>query len=486
MTASIFTNRDQLLSHGNVEGRRIVLDILEAGLRAGDPYPEMMAMVRLEGNRLVIGSDRHRPCNLPPLHSAHRPDAQVLPGPLEFDLDAVNNVYVVGGGKAAQRMAEALEHVLGNRITAGQVNAKKGDQVRLDRIHVTLAGHPLPDEDSVRGSQRMLELEQSAREGDLVLLVESGGASALCALPAPGVSLDDLRQVYRVLYLQRGATLPEVNAVRNLCSVLIGRHARYVGEATLVTFVTDETPPGLRVHLRKTSDYADSYQNAVDVLQRYDCWDLMPQSVRDFITRADPQYVFLRPEEWYGRRRCMFRVMGPELMLAAAERRAREMGLNSAIIASSLSDVEAHSVGETMAYIAQEMEVYARPFTPPSVLLCGGELLVRVGDADGSGGRNQEFVLSTARRIEGSTRIVIGSADSDGSDGCTEYNGGIVDGETARRAREAGFDVAAELRRHNSSAVLQTLGDASDTGILGTNVRDLRVVYVGPAESGTD
>jgi glycerate-2-kinase len=131
--------------------------------------------------------------------------------------------------------------------------------------------------------------------------------------------------------------------------------------------------------------------------------------------------------------------------------------------------------------MASEAEALQRPLQPPCAFIFGGELLVTVGDATGNGGRNQEFALAAAARIAGSKNIVVASADSDGTDGPTNMAGGIADGETLARARAAGFDVAAELANHNSRVVLEALGDSIVTGVRGTNVRDLRVVYVGGA-----
>ncbi len=473
----IIRNREQLLAHGNAVARGVVLDILEAGLKGGDPYDRVKSLVRLEGNKLLVGNDLQHPDPLDPLHPAYSP-RPTPSGPLVFDLSQVGRIYVVGGGKAAQRQAQALEEILGDLITDGQVNAKKGDEVYLRRIPVTLAGHPLPDEDSVAGASRILAIENNARKDDIVFLSESGGGSALMTLPAPGVSLQDLQEVNRILYFGCGASMPEINAVRNLMSIVRLRHARYVGEATLIHIGTTELPPDLRVHLNRPQREDDPYRYAIDLLKRYGCWDQVPQSVRDFLTVADPKYLPLRPEEWYDKPRYYFRVMGPEFMLEAALKKAQSMGLAATILISSLSDVEAQPAANTLAYISQEIETYGRPLEPPCVLLCGGELVVTVGREQGVGGRNQEFVLAAAPRIEGSEGIVIASADSDGTDGPTDLAGGIVDGTTMERARQAGIDVGLELRRHNSTPVLKRLGDAIDTGVGKTNVRDLRVIYV--------
>lgn len=469
-------NVEKLTSHGNVGGRKAILEIFEAGLEAADPYENVKKLIRIENGKLIVG------CK-----AFSMPLGQE---PLVFDLSQVGNIYVVGGGKAAQRQAEAIEDVLGDLITDGHLNAKKGDSIRLKRIGVTLAGHPIPDEDGVEGARRILEIEKRAKKGDIIFHSESGGGSALITLPAPGITLQDIQKVNRLLYFTCGATMWDTNAVRNQLVLLRGRHARYVGDATLIGIHTDERPPGLRVSLSgKDSTQrsgAESYQYAIDVLKTYHCWEKVPQSVRTYLTKADLRYGPLRPEERWGKRRQSFRVMGPEYMLEAAKNKAEEMGLNTAIIASSLSDVEAKPIAETLAYIAQEIEIYGRPFKPPCVLLCGGELIVTVGEETGVGGRNQEFALSAAPRIAGSKNIVIASVDSDGADGPTDMAGGIVDGYSMERAKEAGVDIFEELRKHNSAMTLNELGDTIYTGIQGTNVQDLRIVYVGKRGSHSE
>ncbi len=134
-----------------------------------------------------------------------------------------------------------------------------------------------------------------------------------------------------------------------------------------------------------------------------------------------------------------FRTMGPETMLAAAKQRAEALGLHAVVLASSLNDVEARTIGEALGYIATEVEQLGQPFAPPCMLILGGELVVTVGDATGCGGRNQEFVLAAAGRIAGSAHIAIASVDSEGTDGPTEAAGGIVDGETLARTQAAGL-----------------------------------------------
>jgi glycerate-2-kinase len=476
----IIKNRDELLSHGQIEGRRQVLDILEAGMAAGDPYDNVCKALRIEGGKLVIGSDEFP---LGPMvgHNMTRP-RPFPPGPLALDLDQIGDIYLVGGGKAAQRQAEAIEDILGDLITDGHVNAKKGDQIRLKRVGVTLAGHPNPDEDSVIGAQQIVEIERRAQKGDIVFMSESGGGTALLTLPAPGLTLQDIQETNRILYLEHGAPMPVANAVRFLLMTLRQKHSRHVGEATLIMFSTDERPPKNPVSLEPPRNINNEYDYAIFLLHEYGCWDEIPDSVRRFLLRKDPAYGKLRTDEWYDKPHFRIRVMGPEYMLNAAERKARELGLNATILASALSSLESRVVGESMACIAREIEQHDRPLAAPAVFMIGGELVVTTGKSPGEGGRNSEFVASAAACIAGSRRIVIGSADSDGSDGPTAYAGGIVDGDTVARAAAAGLDLAEELRRHNTCGLLRGIGDAIHTGVLRTNVQDLRVMYVGPQE----
>lgn len=460
----IIRNREKLISHGNIDGRKTVLDIIEAGFAASDPYENTRKLIRVQDGKLIV---RH-------------PDLSQPPGlePLVFDLSKVRNIYVTGGGKAAQRQAKAIEDVLGDLITEGHINAKKGEKVELKRIEVTLAGHPIPDEDSVEGSRRVYEIETKARKGDIVFLSESGGGSALMALPGPGISLEDLQKVTQMLYFERGSSMLEINAVRWQLMILRGRHGRNVGDATLIGIHTDEVPPDPSPNPRKSGGSTGAYQYAIEVLKRYGIWEKVPESVRKYLLKADPRYDIIQPGELDGKPQYHFRVMGPEYMLNAAKKRAEELGVNAHIIAQSLNDVETKDVAAVFANMAREIELHDRPFKPPCALLCGGELVVTVGKATGIGGRNQEFALSTAPLLDGTKNIVIASADSDGTDGPTDAAGGIVDSHTMRRAREAGIDIFEELSNHNAYQVLNHLEDNIITGARGTNVRDLRIVYI--------
>jgi glycerate-2-kinase len=469
----IISNWTTLISHGNVEGRKRVLEIMDAGLSHTDPYDNTRQLIRVQQGQLQIGH---------PDFPVHRPHNELLgTAPLSFDLSQVGEIYVVGGGKAAQRMAKAIEDVLGPRITAGCICAKKGEASELQHIDLVHAGHPIPDKKSVEGAQKIFSIEQQAKRGDIVFVAESGGGTALMTLPGPGLSLQDIQDVTRKLYFECGASITETNIVRSQLVTLRGRHSRNVGDATLIRFYTDPMPPGLRTRGYVRQYFGRrGYQGAIDILKQHQLWQHVSPAVRCYLLTADPQYGSIKEEELAGKPQYQYRVKGPEDMLEAARLRSDALGIPGVIVASSPDDIEAQAFGHALALMAIEIEVYHRPFKPPCALIAGGELLVRTEGASGVGGRNQEFVLAAAPKIHSSRKIVIASADSVGTDGPTDIAGGMVDGLTMMRAQHEGIEVFDELKNHNSTGVLQHLQDTIETGAQGTNVQDLRVIYIGP------
>ncbi len=312
----IIKNKKALTSHGNANGRRIVLEMLEAGFAAADPYENTRKMIRIEGGKLIVSHRGFLPAEWVRRMRPTWGEFLTPPGPrpLIFELSTVGDIYVVGGGKAAQRMAKAIEDVLGDFITEGHINAKKGEKVELKRIDVTLGGHPIPDDDSVEGSRRILEIEKKAEKGDIVFLSESGGGSALLALPGPGISLEDLQEVIRMLYFEHGSSMQDINAVRWQLMILRGRHGRHVGDATLIGIHTDEVPPDLPVRPRIRPEGTDAYEYAIEILRKYGIWSKVPESVRTYLLNADPRYDVIQPGELEGKRQYHFRAMGPEYM----------------------------------------------------------------------------------------------------------------------------------------------------------------------------
>ncbi|HYB20768.1 MAG TPA: DUF4147 domain-containing protein, partial [Thermodesulfobacteriota bacterium] len=175
-------NREMLLSTGHLPGRKAMLQILEAGLQASDPYPNARQLIRVEDGKLIVGKREFEPTGSP------------RSGDEVYDLSQIGRIYVLGAGKGIQHVAKAIEDVLGDRLAGGHVIDKKGHPVILERIGVTLGGHPTPDEDCVEGCQRILEMTRGLTEKDLIFTCVGNGVSSLLTLPVAGLTVEDLRR----------------------------------------------------------------------------------------------------------------------------------------------------------------------------------------------------------------------------------------------------------------------------------------------------
>ena len=478
-------NRTQLLSHGNVQHRRAVLDIIEAGLDAGDPYMNSKKLLRVEDGSLIIGNK----------------DFDTMgKGSLTYDLSQIGNIYVVGGGKAAQRMAKGIEDVLGDRIAGGAISAKKGEGKYLKHIEVTLASHPIPDENSVIGAKRIVEIAQKAQKGDLVFCVSSGGISSLVTLPAPGLTLDDIRDVTRVMQQEHGVPTRDLNVVRgHLSSVKLGRVATLIHPATMIGFLLgswlgrlayDEHIHG--AYIFHPGSYTTTFQDAIDRVNKWGVWKELPSRVQTHLETANPRYEAPKRELFDTMDVHQFGVMNTRIMVEGARKKAEELGFTTILFPRIGVTVEARELGNVLSELALQCEGAdptilgsQTPFTPPCILISSGESIVTVGTsaATAQGGRNQEFTLASALRIRGSTCITIAAVDSDGTDGPTNVAGGLVDGYTVTRAENMGIDIFKSLRTHNTATALAKLKDAIITGNTGTNLMDLRVISISETRS---
>jgi len=448
----IIKNKDELLSHGNVRGREITLDVIEHAIKAVNGYELTKKTVYIKDKKLVIGS-------------------------FEYDLSEIRDIYVIGGGKATYPIARALEEILGDKITQGIINVKKGEKRRLKYVKVVEAGHPVPDRAGLEGVKEMLEIAEKAGERDLVFCIITGGASALMPYPAGNISLEDLIEVTDLL-LKSGASIDEINTVRNhIEEIKGGKLAKLIYPAQIVNLIIiDEIP---YQPWGPTAPDKTTFKDAMYVLKKYDLWDKVPRSVRDYLMKGlnDPGLETLKPRDFENLRVHHVLLAHNTNLCEAARRRAEELGFNSLILTTKLEG-ESREAGIVLASIAREVDEHGRPIKPPCIIIAGGETTVTIKDLHGRGGPSQELVLGAALKIAGSERIVIASVDTDGTDGPTDVAGGIVDGYTVRRARELGLDIYEALKKHNSYEVLMKLQDAIITGPTDTNVMDLNIITI--------
>lgn len=483
-------NRDQLESVGNTEGRKDVAAIMEAGLSAADPYGNTLKLLRREGEWLFVGNEL--------FEADHDPDSGVE----KINLKEIGHIFVVGAGKGVQRIAKALEEVIAGYLTGGEVIAKYGDKMILDRIHVSFGAHPVPDQGCVDGCRKIVQLARQVTENDLVFTIMGNGCSSLLTLPEEGVELEDVRRITRLLQIEKGAPTVELNVIRNHIDQLKGgkismlfKKARQIH--LVITDANHHVIQDARhdyYGLLKSNVWLHSlpegstFRQAEEILRRYGVWEECPESIREIIRRADPEKETVKYEEFA---KTSFRVFGvmpdSQHFLPAARREAERLGYKTAIL-TQLLQAEAGQCAKVLSSVAMNIDEFGEPFKAPIVLFSSGEMLVTVGKEIGVGGRNQEFALACALEIAGNPRIVIGSADSDGTDGPgglklegapTCLGGGIVDGYSAGQAAEEGIDIREALRTHATSEALWKINSGMwiDQNI---SLDDLTVILIQP------
>jgi glycerate-2-kinase len=476
-------NRETLTSCGDREGRAMALDILEAGLAAADPYLNVRNLIRIENNRLLIGG---------------YPEKDVSGfGDEIIDLAEIENIYVIGAGKAVQRQAQALEDLLGDRLTAGAVTVKHGEGCYLRRIEVTEGAHPIPDEQSVAGAEKMVEIAQAAGAKDLVFTLFSDGASSLLTLPAPGLTLEDIRQVY-ALAIKYGSQSVIHQVMPYFSAVKSGRIMRQLQPARTVNLIMQVGLfPRWQGVLPEVGSWVPCWPpaprwmaQAVRELKEKPWWTELTPALRQVLERGGEPYEVPDRAEWPAMRCSYWQPIDLYQMIEGARAKAEALGLKGVILSSHLAALSS-AAASVLSQIAYECERYRRPFEPPVALITGGHLDVPVADATGVGGRNQEFALLWGQALAAgplaSKRVVVAALDSDGTEGTGTKNdsgevicmaGGLADGYMQELAAAAGVDIAAELRNHNSTMALLKLNSAIYTGNTGMALGDLRVALV--------
>ncbi len=394
---------------------------------------------------------------------------------------AYRRVVVAGAGKASMAMAGAVEALPGLGLDGGLVVVPHGYRATLPAtqrapasVEVVEAGHPVPDAAGVEAAGRTLALAASCTENDLLLVLISGGGSALWSAFADGIALDDARAVFRLL-LHSGADIHAINTVRKHLSRIGGGHlaAAAFPATVLALVVSDVVGDDLSVIASgPTVPDATTYDDAVGVLRRFDLWEQTPASIRRHLQRGLHGEVAETPgpgHAAFDRTRTVL-LGGNGEALAAAHAEARARGYAAQVVARDLEG-EARTVGQRLARQALET-----PKAPPTCLLWGGETTVTV-TGQGRGGRNQEVALAAALALEGSRRpVVVLSGGTDGIDGPTDAAGAWATPQTVPQARRLGLDPEAALADNDAYPFFQRLGALLQPGPTHTNVMDLLVV----------
>jgi glycerate 2-kinase len=380
---------------------------------------------------------------------------------------------VLGAGKASAVMAEAVEDHWEGALE-GLVVTRYGHGVPCDRIEIVEAAHPVPDAKGRDAARRILELARSAGPDDLVLCLISGGGSALLALPADGLTLED-KQVVNKALLASGADIGQMNVVRrHLSAIKGGRLAAAAHPARVVSLLISDVPGDDPAVIASGPTVPDptTFADARAVLAQYGIEP--PAAVRAHLERAEEETP--KPGDPRLAQTTNLVIATPQRSLEAAAEVARDAGLAPLILGDAIEG-EAREVAKVMAGIALQAARHGQPAARPCVLLSGGETTVTVRGR-GRGGRNAEFLLALAVALNGHPGIHAIAGDTDGIDGSEDNAGAVVTPDTLARARALSLDAKAMLADNDGSGLFSALGDLVVTGPTLTNVNDFRAVLV--------
>jgi len=454
-------NRGSLLGNASSplirKAREIVQDAIEEAFNAVDPKKVIRSKVTLNGNQLNMNGEI-------------------------FDLAGFKRIFVMGGGKASGSMAEAIEEILGERIEDGLIVVPHGtaSRYKTERIKFQEASHPIPDESSLQGARKLLDLASQAEENDLIIFLVSGGGSSLMAIPRDGIPLTDKKKATEML-LKSGATINEMNTIRKHISGFKGGFfARRAYPATIISLLLSDVIGDQLDVIASGPTVPDSttFNDAVYILKKYDLWEKTPMSIRSVLSKGVRRLIQETPksDDPAFRRVHNIIVGSNRLACSAAIGSLNKSGLKTLFL-TSLVKGEARDLGLMLGAIGKEILATGNPLQPPVGVVVGGETTVTV-TGKGKGGRNQEIALGAALEISCLNRVVVASASTDGIDGPTDAAGAIVDGDTITRSEGMKLDAKEYLKNNDSYSFFSKLGDLIYTGPSGTNVNDLSILIV--------
>jgi hydroxypyruvate reductase/glycerate 2-kinase len=395
-------------------------------------------------------------------------------GDLSFSLEAIENIYIIGAGKASALMGAEVEKILYNHITEGHIVVKYGHSCKLKYIDVTEAGHPIPDENGLRATREILNIAELASCNDLVICLLSGGGSSLLSDIPEGCLSTDMIKVNELL-INSGACINEINVVRKHLSIVKGGQlARVVYPATLVSFILSDVPGDPR---DVTVPDPTTFLQALMVLSTYELTRTVPRRIFTFLKEGAAGKRMETPKagDPVFDKTVNILVGSNRMALESAKSKALKFNINAVIIDDQLqgdtSTVAEYLIETAIRFKDDENEV------KPVCLLFGGETTVKM-TGKGAGGRNQHLALLSAILLQNNPGITILSAGTDGNDGPTDAAGAVVDSDTISEAISKNIDPEKHLREFDSFHFFKKAGGHIITGPTMTNVMDIIVVIV--------
>lgn len=420
--------------HGH--GGRVVLAALEAGLKSVEPGALVRRAVKYDKMLAIKGI-----------------------GGRIMELDDFKDVYVVGAGKAAAAMTDALCKIV--KVSGGAISVPYG--AAASEVETMHASHPIPDENGVKGAKRIVDIVRKAEKDDLVFVLISGGGSALMPLPAEGISLYDKQQATSAL-IASGASIHEINAVRKHLSAVKGGQLVRCAKCPVVSLaLSDVVGDDLGV-IASGPTFPDqsTFADAMRIVKKYGIKGAAARHIEKGARGLLPET--LKHDDPAFARVYNFIIGNNAMACKGATGYLRRKGLKVSYHGSTFGG-EARDLGRRFAHLASGMPA-------GSAIVAGGEATVRLGsNKQGKGGRNQEAAL--AYTIVARNKVMAAFMGTDGIDGNSDAAGAIVSQQSAATARKIG---RRHLAVHDSYHALKEMNSLIFTGLTGTNVNDIAIL----------
>lgn len=392
-----------------------------------------------------------------------------------IEINPATRIFIIGAGKASALMAQTMEEILGEAITAGIVVTKYEHGLQLGKIKLIEAGHPIPDLNSVEATVEIVKLVSHLTSDDIVIFLLSGGASALLADYPQGLDLQQIQAVYKVL-LTSGADIYEMNTVRkHLSNIKGGQLAKHIYPAKLYSLILSDVIGDELDVIGSGPTVPDkaTFKDAWNVLIKYKATNKIPPPVLQYIKDGMEGKIQDTPKEGdkYFVNTHNIIIGSNSTALKAAATKASELGYRDFIVTDRLQG-EASSIGHMLAKKAIQ---YKGP--RPACLLYGGEPTVTI-KGNGLGGRNMELALAAGIEIVSEPTITILSAGTDGTDGPTDAAGAVVDSFIMKKAIQNRYDPVEYLKNNNSYNFFAAFQSLIKTGPTQTNVMDIMLVLI--------
>ncbi len=388
------------------------------------------------------------------------------------------DIWILGAGKASVSMAESVIEDLGIPIKDGLIISPSHDY--LEPIQVFKGSHPLPTEDTVAASYELLQLVQTIPAGDTVIFCLSGGASSLLTIPPFGIEIDELSFVYELL-LESGAAIQEINIVRkHLCELKGGQLAQELHHVNLITLIISDVPGNDFGTIGSAPTLPDSstYQDALDVLMKYDLWRKVPESVRNRIHMGLEGEIpeTPKPGDREHPNHTVRLINSADAFAQHLKDHLSKQGFNVWIDLEAYND-EINSVVKHICSNVISVLSNNEPVHKPAALVFFGESSIKITQR-GKGGRNQHLALACAIALEGQHDVTMISLGTDGIDGNTEAAGAIITSYTTLQARKKKLNPEEFLQKFDSYHFHKHMDTLIKTGPTGNNLMDLQVLII--------